>query len=392
MKITLIAGEASGDRLGARLMKALSSEPVEFTGIGGPMMQEQGLSSLFPMQEIALMGFAEILPHVFRLKRLIRRTVEFIEREKPDVLVTIDSPGFNFRVVKMLREREMHRPRLVHYVAPTVWAYKPERAKKTAALFDELLVVLPFEPPYFEAEGLKTVFVGHAVTEDDYDPAAGAAFRKAHGIAEGALLLCVLPGSRKGELAKLLPVFARAVRIFNERRVMGDGQLSIVIPATAYSAGLLKRMPQDWPVAPIVVTGEERNRAAMLASNLALAKSGTVTLEAAMAGLPMLTAYKVNPISAWLLKRMVTTRFVSLINILMEREIIPEYLQERCRGALLGKALAELWENKDKQRAQRDAYAQALDLLRAPQAGKQPSEVAAGAVLQHGLSGLRGSE
>lgn len=387
MKIALIAGEASGDRLGARLMGALSpgrsalrttasgkDDTIAFIGVGGSMMESQGLASLFPMQEIALMGFAEILPHVFRLKRLIARTVEFIEREKPDVLVTIDSPGFNFRVVKALRERGIHRPRFIHYVAPTVWAYKPERAKKTAALFDVLLVLLPFEPPYFEKEGLKTVFVGHAVTEDAYDLTAGAAFRKAHGIADDALLLCVMPGSRKGELTRLLPVFAEAARVLNQ-------QLSIVIPATPYSAKLLERMKQDWPGAPIIVTGEENKRAAMLASDLALAKSGTVTLEAAMAGLPMLTAYKVNPLSAWLLRRMITTKFVSLINILMEREVIPEYLQERCTGALLGKALTELWEDKDKQQAQREDYAQAMAMLRAPQEGKAPSVVAAEAIM-----------
>ncbi len=377
MKIALIAGEASGDRLGGRLMEALlrkKSERIEFIGVGGPMMEAQGLTSFFPMQDIALMGFAEILPHIFRLKRLIHETVAFVEREEPDVLVTIDSPGFNYRVVKELRARGVHRPRLVHYVAPTVWAYKQERAKRTAALFDALLVLLPFEPPYFEKEGLKTVFVGHAVTEDEYDPEQGRVFRAEHGIAEDALMLCVLPGSRKGELAKLLPVFAAAAKRFGKTS-------AITIPATSYSAQLIARMPQDWPTPPIIVTGEANKRAAMLASDVALAKSGTVTLEAAMAGLPMLTAYKVNPVSAWLLKRMITTRFVSLINILLNREVIPEYLQERCDSVVLAQALTELWNDTKKQEAQREAYAIALGMLCAPSSGNTPSDIAADAIL-----------
>lgn len=390
-KIALIAGEASGDRLGARLMAALrrhasvnalrGEEEICFLGIGGAMMEEQGLSSLFPMQEISLMGFAEILPHIFRLRRRIAETVAFIEREKPEVVVTIDSPGFNFRVAKALRERGLHRPRLLHYVAPTVWAYKPERAAKTAALFDRLLVLLPFEPPYFEKEGLNTTFVGHAVVEDAYDPASGRAFRAQHQIPEDTLLLCIMPGSRKGELTKLLPVFSEAVNIFSRQLAASNQQLTIVIPATPYSATLLEAMPQNWPTPPLIVTGEENKRAAMLASQLALAKSGTVTLEAACAGLPMITAYKVSPVSAWLLRRMITTPYVNLINILMEREVIPEYLQERCTGERLGDALAQLWKDPSKQEAQRQDYAQALALLRAPVTGKTPSETAAEALL-----------
>lgn len=387
MKIALIAGEASGDRLGARLMRALSAgsamtgaaasgeeSGIAFVGVGGAMMQAQGLQSLFPMQEIALMGFAEILPHVQRLKRRIRETVAFVERTRPDVLVTIDSPGFNFRVVKALRERGAVRPRLVHYVAPTVWAYKPERAAKTAALFDHLLVLLPFEPPYFEREGLACTFVGHAVTEDIYDLTAGAAFRARHGIADSTHVLCVLPGSRKGELKRLLPVFSEAVQRYNRAA-------SVVIPATDYTASLLEAMPQAWPSKPLIVTGEENKRAAMLAADLALAKSGTVTLEAAMAGLPMLTAYKVHPASAWLMRRMIRTPYVSLVNILMEREVIPEYLQERCTAAALGEALAQLAENGAMRQAQRDAYREALTRLRAPVEGKTPSDVAAGIIL-----------
>lgn len=381
MKIALIAGEASGDRLGGRLMAALrhceQSEAIQpqFIGIGGVMMEAQGLRSLFDMQELSLMGFAEVLPHARRLTRRIRETVAFIEREKPDVLVTIDSPGFTFRVVKKLRERGIVRPRLIHYVAPTVWAYKPKRAAKTAALFDALLVLLPFEPPYFEREGLPTHFIGHAVTEDDYKPAEAKVFRARHGIAEDARLLCVMPGSRRGELTQLLPVFTKALRQM-------EVPLRLVIPSTTHSAALLERLQPHWPSVPIIVTDEAEKRAAMLASDLALAKSGTVTLEAAMAGLPMITAYKVNPLSAWLLRRMITTRYVNLINILMEREVIPEYLQQECTPEILSAALSGLAKNADKRAAQKRDYAEALRRLSSPQIGKSPSHLAAEIVLR----------
>ncbi len=376
MKIALIAGEASGDRLGGRLMAALHDSPhnIAFSGIGGVMMEAQGLRSLFDMQELSLMGFAEVLPHARRLTRRIHETVAFIERERPDVLVTIDSPGFTFRVVKKLRGRGKARPRLIHYVAPTVWAYKPQRAAKTAALFDELLVLLPFEPPFFEREGLATHFIGHPVTEDEYRPAEAKAFRTRRGIAEGEPLLCVMPGSRHGELSKLLPVFTKALRQM-------DVPLRLVIPATVHSAALLERLQPHWPSAPIMVTDEAEKRAAMLASDFALAKSGTVTLEAAMAGLPMITAYKVNSLSAWLLRQMITTRYVNLINILMEREVIPEYLQQECAPEILATALSGLAKNQDKRAAQKRDYAEALRLLSSPQIGKSPSQLAAEVVL-----------
>ncbi len=378
MKIALIAGEASGDRLGARLMAALPlRDDISFLGIGGPMMEAQGLSSLFPMQELSLMGFAEILPHIRRLKRRIQEAVEYIEQQQPDVLVTIDSPGFNFRVAKALRARGRVRPRFIHYVAPTVWAYKPKRAKKTAALFDHLLCVLPFEPPYFEKEGLPATFVGHAVVEDAYVQDDAQRFRQEHNLASDTLLLCVMPGSRKSELNKLLPVFCEAVMRFAQKQK----QLAMVIPATAYTAELLRQLPQDWPVQPIIVTGEENKRAAMLASDLALAKSGTVTLEAARAGLPMITAYKVSAASAWMLRRMILTPYVGLVNIMLKRELVPEYLQERCTGDALGSALEALWQNETQRHAQQEGYREAIAMLQAPLPGKLPSEVAAGIIL-----------
>lgn len=377
--VTLIAGEASGDRLGGRLIAALRAlrSDLRFSGIGGERMEAQGLSPWFPMQELSLMGFAEVLPYARRLQRRICETVERIERERPDVLVTIDSPGFNCRVVKRLRDRGRVRPRLVHYVAPTVWAYKPKRAAKTAALFDRLLTLLPFEPPYFEREGLAATFVGHPATEDAYDPAAGAAFRARHGIAPGESLLCIMPGSRRRELATLLPVFTETA----SRLAARDPRLRLVIPATAYSAKLLEQMRPCWPIPPIIVADEEEKRAAMLASDIALAKSGTVALEAALAGLPMVTAYKVHPLSAWLLRRMVTTRYFNLVNILENREVIPELMQEDCAAEKLTAALTALGEDEGRRTAQRTGYIRALRRLSSPVAGETPSQAAARIIL-----------
>ncbi len=385
MKIALIAGEASGDKLGGNLMAALLRQRPEVScvGIGGPHMEALGLRSWFPMQELSLMGFAEILPHIRRLKQRIRETVEQVEREVPDVLVTIDSPGFNYRVVKQLRKRGKVCPRFMHYVAPTVWAYKPKRAEKTATLFDHLLVVLPFEPPYFEKHGLKTTFVGHRVVEEPVDADAGARFRAQHGIDKGELLLAVMPGSRKGELEVLLPVFAEAVRQFHMslRTQQSNKDIKIVLPATLHSARLMEAFAQHWPVSPVIVTDEDDKKAAMQAADLGLAKSGTVTLEAAKAGLPMITAYKVSPLSAWVLRRMILTKYVSLVNIIEQEEIIPELLQERCTPGHLAEALIALSKDKERQAWQREHYTQALAKLAAPEAGKTPSQVAAEIVL-----------
>lgn len=344
-QLYIIAGELSGDRLGGRLlaaMKARGFDMAQVQGIAGPWMQAQGMGSLFPMDELSLMGFAEILPHIFRLKRRIRETVEAIERANPKVLLTIDSPGFNFRVIKLLKERGKVRPALVHYVAPTVWAYKPQRALKTALLVDRLLVLLPFEPPYFTCHGLQTDFVGHPVV--DVEPEGiheGEAFRARYEIAAEAPLLTLFAGSRRGELKYLLPVYAQTLAMLKAR----VPDLVAVMPVPTHLVAEVQAVVARWAV-PVRVVSEEREKwAATTTSRVALVKSGTIALEVAMCGTPMVTVYKAHPLTAWMVRRMLVSPFVNLINIVLGRGVIPELLQERCEPDLLTHTLLPYLQN-----------------------------------------------
>ncbi|MDE3015955.1 MAG: lipid-A-disaccharide synthase [Pseudomonadota bacterium] len=380
LKIYLIAGEASGDLLGARLMRALKSRsdrPIAFYGVGGDQMAAEGLASLFPFYELSMMGFIEILPYIFNLAARIQQTVDDIMAKQPDMVITIDSPGFNFRVAAKLR-RENCRARLVHYVAPSVWAYKPKRAKKCAALFDHLLCLLPFEPPYFEKEGLSCTWVGHPVVAET-EPGDGAGFREKYRIAENATLLALLPGSRKGEVKRHMPIFAKAVTLLAAE--CPNLALVIAVPknvlpfAAAYFEGC--------PFHAVITAGEREKQDAIAAANAAIVKSGTVALEVSLARVPMVVAYRVNALSAWLFRRIQLTKFANLVNIIAGREIIPELLQELCAPIFIAGATAALLSDPRRRNMQQEESAAALAQLVPP--GGRPSDLAAEAILRtHG--------
>jgi len=286
-KVYIIAGEASGDTIGAKVMQKLG--PLAFSGVGGPKMQELGCRSLFDYAQIALMGFIEILPHIFRIRKLIQDTVADVIAQKPSVLVTIDSPGFTYRVAKLVRE-SCPDMQMIHIVAPSVWAYKPSRAAKYAAIYNHILALLPFEPPYFEKAGLKATFIGHPIFEQKFG--GGAAFRKHHGIDKNAKVIVVTPGSRKGEIARHMPVFLDALTLVREKYP------DLVVVFALSDAGLsptnlIPRLPRETvdqvrgrQGAYIIVDGDER-LAAYAAADVALAKSGTNTLEIAASGTPI---------------------------------------------------------------------------------------------------------
>lgn len=359
-KIFLIAGEASGDQLGAGLLKALRERlggELEIQGVGGERMIAEGLASLFPMQEIALMGFAEILPHVPRLMKRIRQTVAAIETFAPDAVITIDSPGFNFRIAAALKEKNIHAKR-IHYVAPTVWAYKPERASKTAKLFDHLLVLLPFEPPYFEAAGLAASFVGHPVADD---LEAAFARRASWEIPEKKpLKIALLPGSRKRELETLLPVFRATLKQLQQR----FGQIELMISSTQAMEAFIRSKIAGWNVTYRLISDPLLKQRSYYACDVALVKSGTIAIEVAKTGLPMVVTYKVHPLSAWLLKRMIKTPFVNLVNILAQEEVIPELLQGKCKPKILAKALTALIDDEAARRTQAQKAYAALQRMR----------------------------
>ncbi|MBO88869.1 MAG: lipid-A-disaccharide synthase [Rickettsiales bacterium] len=337
--IYVIAGEPSGDAIGEKLITAIRKQygsDVQFVGLGGSAMETVGFKSKFPISELSVMGLVEILPHMQRIFARIKETADDIVIHKPDVVVTIDSPSFAVRVVKQLAGR--YKGHRIHVVAPTVWAWRPGRVHKFNKYFDHLLTILPFEPPYFQRVGLASKFIGHPVLEYGIQEADGCQFRTDHGIGKGKRLICVLPGSRKGEIARHLSIFRDALSLLR----LDQDQFSVVIPTVSPVRQIVEESVLDWPSSPIIVSTSFEKYQAMQASNLALVASGTVALETAIAGIPSVVAYKVSPITAFIIRRLIKVDYVNIINLLADNEIIPEYLQERCTAENLAYALDEL--------------------------------------------------
>jgi lipid-A-disaccharide synthase len=376
--VYVVAGEASGDVLGARLVAALRARrpDLEFAGIGGPRMAEQGVPSLFDYRELALMGLIEVLPKIFRLKRLLADAAADIATRRPAVIVTIDSPGFTLRLAEMVRP--IGQP-IVHYVAPQVWAWRPGRVVKLRRKVDRILCLLPFEPIFFEAAGIPVTFVGHPVLESGADAGDAARFAARYGLAEGERPVIVMPGSRRMEVKRLLPVFGAALRLA-EQRVPGMRPVVAVSPvvAAAVRAGVA-----DWPGRPITVeTLEDKHdgfAAVARSGGAGLIKSGTSSLEMAVARIPHVVAYRLNPITAEIARRLVKVPHASLVNLLAEREVVPERIQGACTPEALAEALLRPMLDPGVAAAQREGFAEALALLRAPEG--LPSEAAAQAVL-----------
>lgn len=367
--IYLVAGEPSGDALGATLMRALKKKlpHVTFAGIGGKAMEAEGLVSLFPMRELSIMGFIEILPHIPALLKRIADTADDIASRQPAAVITIDSPGFTFRLAKKLLERsDTVSIRRIHYVAPSVWAYKPHRAAKTAKLFHALLTLLPFEPPYFEKEGLKTFFVGHPVLWQDWKGNA-AAFRNKYHIPKDKKIVLILPGSRPSEVERQLPLFLKAVSKLK-------GYVPVILAGTLVKNCIKASAPQGMCIASF-----DDKIDAFAAASLALSKSGTITLELAAAGVPMVVAHKVNAVSAFLIRRMIKVAYASLVNIAVRKEVIPELLQEKCTPENIETALQNL-TREELQNAQRMECRYAINLLKGNNVAL-PGELAADAVL-----------
>jgi lipid-A-disaccharide synthase len=338
LRVFLVAGEPSGDELGARLMAALRREcgdKIRFAGVGGPAMEAEGLRSLVPMAELSVMGLFEVLPHARRLLARIRETAAAVDTMEPDVVVTIDSPGFAHRVAKRIRNRKIPR---IHYVAPTVWAWRPWRVRGIRRDFDMVLCLLPFEPAFFEKAGVPCRFVGHPVVEYGAADGDGEAFRRKHGIAPDDTLICTLLGSRRGEVTRLAKPFAETLGLLREKHP----SLKAVVPTVSGVGGLVRELCDGFPVPTVVVQGRDDKYAAMAASDAALAASGTVALEIALAGLPAVIAYKVSPFTAMLLRRLALIRFANLINIILDREVVPERLQDNCTPEILAAEIEKL--------------------------------------------------
>ncbi|WP_109464473.1 lipid-A-disaccharide synthase [Albibacillus kandeliae] len=380
MRVFLIAGEPSGDRLGGALMEGLRqlAPGISFEGVGGPLMQAQGMTSLFPMEELSVMGLAEVLPKYRHLKRRITETARAALDSKPDVLISIDSPDFCLRVARLVKAESAIRT--VHYVAPTVWAWRPGRAAKMAQVIDQVLALFPFEPPYMEAAGMECDFVGHpVVSEPVADATDVAAFRAEAGLGEAPYLL-VLPGSRRGEVGRLVQPFGDALRRF----IPQHPNMRVVVPAAGHVAPMVREAVQDWPGNPVVLDPNDttpdlavrRKRAAFAGADLALAASGTVSLELAAARTPMVIAYTFHWLTWQIMRRMALIDTVTLVNLVSETRVVPECLGPDCRGELISARLGEVQAAPDAQ-----AEAMALTMERLGQGDEAPGLRAARAVL-----------
>ena len=380
--IMLVAGEPSGDDRGAGLAQALRARLgpcLKLVGVGGPRMAEAGVQSLFDMSEISVFGLLEGLLAIPRVRRRAEETARAVVREGADLVVLIDSWGFSWLAARAIR-RLAPQVRLVKYVAPQVWATRPGRAKALAGLVDHLMVINSFEPPYFEEWGLPTTFVGNPALHMDFTGCDPAGFRARHGIAPGSPVLLVLPGSRPGEVSRLLPPFEDAVR----RLKASHPGLQVVLPVAEAVAPQVKSAVAGWPFRVHVIEGEGEKLEAMKASDLALACSGTVTLEVAQAGVPMVVAYRLGAVTHFVARFLIRTPWVVLFNIAARDFVAPEMIQDDCTGPRLAAELDRRLRDPELRRAQAAAQDAALD--RMGRGGPDPSETAA-RVVSEVLSG-----
>lgn len=384
MKVFLVATEESGDRLGAALMQALKAKlgpSIEFRGVGGYEMAAEGLPSLFRIDDLAIVGIAGITQALSKILSRIRQTARAALDEKPDVLVIIDSPDFTHRVARRVRKKNRDIP-IVDYVSPSVWAWRPGRARAMRHYIDHVLALLPFEPEVHRKLGGPTcTYVGHPLVEQiaELRPNAEEAARRE----QGTPLLLVLPGSRKNEIRRLIEPFGKAV----ERIAKTVWPLDVVIPTTPHLQDMVLRETANWPLRPKIVVKREDRRAAFRNARAALAKSGTVTLELGLAGVPMITAYKVSGIEAVIARRLIRVPSVILTNLVLGANVVPEFIQTDCTPERLTAALAPLLADSPERRAQIEAFARLDDLMEIGKA--EPAKRAAEIVEQVANKAIR---
>jgi lipid-A-disaccharide synthase len=374
--IFLVAAEPSGDNLGAKLIAALRKRDagLRFAGIGGERMAEEGFETLFPIGDLSVMGLVEVLPKLPAILDRLKRTARAIRDMKPDAIVLIDSPSFGLRVADRVRDTGIP---IVQYVAPQLWAWRPGRAKKLAKRVDRILALFPFEPEFFAKLGLAAIHVGHPALEAGRGDRA--AFRAAHGVAPGTKLIAVLPGSRRGLFARMAPIFAEALR----RLAKGRTDLEFVVPYVANTGEVSAQFAAMLPGRAIRVATAEDKRAALAACDAALSISGTSVLELAIARLPVAVGHRVNPLSAFLVRRLVRVQHATLPNLIAGREIVAERLQEACTPDILAADLARLLDDAAAAAAMRDGFDEVCAKLGEAEIarGLLPSDRAADAVL-----------
>lgn len=365
-KVFIIAGEPSGDYLGSRLikdLKGLMSSKLDVYGIGGELMKSAGMKMFFNMAEITLIGVWEVIPKLLKMNKLINQTVDAILKYSPDVLVTIDSSGFTHRVARRLKKKTDAIP-VVHYVAPPVWAWRPWRARGMHKFIDLLLTLFPFEPKYFEKYGLKSQFVGHPLAKDQTlaEPTLDEKqrFERKYHFASSSINICFLPGSRTSEIEHHMPIFNKAVRILRSKY---DG-VNVIIPTLQEKVELVNRYSENMEYS--IITDRREKALAMYSSNIAIAASGSITLELAITKTPSVIIYKTSAVTAFIVRMLMKINMVSIVNILLKEKVIPELIQDECLPENIVNAIESLISSRDSIR-QRDAYTNVLDMIREPE-------------------------
>ncbi|MFO1108623.1 MAG: lipid-A-disaccharide synthase [Bradyrhizobium sp.] len=374
-KIFLIATEESGDRLGANLMKVLRQRlggAVQFEGVGGRAMAIEGLASRFPIEELSIIGFAAVMRQLPAILRRIRETADAVIAAAPDILVIIDSPDFTHRVAKRVRASAPHIP-IVDYVSPTVWAWRPRRAVAMKPYIDHVMGLLPFEPAAYEKlHGPRCSYVGHPLTEQIGQLRPNEAERKRRS--DNPPVLLILPGSRRSEIKHHMTAFGMTLTRLHDEGIAFEA----VLPTMPHLERAVTAALKYWKVQPRVVVGEEEKRAAFRIAHAALAKSGTVTLELALAGVPMVAAYRTGALEAFVLRRAIRVNSVILANLVIGDNVVPEFLQENCRSERLAPALRDVLGDTPMRRRQVEAFGRIDSIM---STGNQPPSVRAAEIV-----------
>jgi len=384
-KIFLIATEESGDRLGSSLMKVLRQRlggAVRFEGVGGQSMAREGLVSLFPIEELSIMGLAAVVKQLPKILRLIRETATAVTEASPDILVIIDSPDFTHRVARRVRARDPSIP-IIDYVSPSVWAWRPGRARAMVRYVDHVLGLLPFEPEaYRRLRGPPCSYVGHPLIEQigQLRPGADEQMRRE----EQPPVLLVLPGSRSSEINHHMAVFGETLGLLHAQDVVFE----LILPTMPHLQEAVAQAVRSWPVQPRIVVREKEKRAAFRIAHAAFVKSGTATLELAIAGVPMVAAYKVGAVEAAIMRRAIRTSSVILANLVIGENVVPEFIQEDCAPEKLLPALRDILTDSPLRQRQVAAFAK-LDAIMST--GNQPPSVRAADIVLATLRKARGS-
>lgn len=381
MKLFFIAGENSGDSLAAGLireikaMKAESGSQVECLGVGGPLMKAAGMNILLPLDQISVIGIWEVIPKIPRLFKLFKAIAEEIIKQAPDAVITIDFPDFNFLLAKSLRKRG-YKGKIIHYVAPSVWAWRKGRAKKIATFLDGLICLFPMEPEYFKPHNLKSAFVGHPIVETRADNAQGSVFREANEIPPDAKTLGLFFGSRESEFKNISPNIKISAALVNDG--LKDVRfIAPTLPATEYNVQVLLR---DFDLPFRISSNQAFKWESFKACDVAIVVSGTAALELAYAGVPHVVVYRTNPITYLVLRLLVKVKYAHLANILLQEEVVPEFLQSKCKPEEIAQKIIELYANQEMRNNQLEKFKKVREMIGASDE-KKPSRKAAEFVL-----------